>query len=242
MKKIISSLLSIVMLVGALSVSFNSLAASPVTFTNYSILERNTNYVKISYRINNPNKKSITKILHTIRKKGDSSTLKSYKNDVSYSRNVNVTRTIGSGKNIKYELQPGTEYEIKFGVEINGTRYYSSYYSFTTKAEENSVTFTNYTILEKQTNYVKISYRINNPNKKLITKLLYTIRKKGDSSTVKYYKKDVSYSRNVNVTKTIGSGKNINYELQPGTEYEIKFGVEINGTRYYSSYYSFRTN
>ena len=240
MKKTICLLLSLIMLICCFSECLVVNAADPVTFSNYSVLETGSDYVKVSCKINNPNKNKISGIRIIVRRKNDSTTAKSYLKNVEYTNGVNVTRTIGSGKNISYELQAGVEYEVKFGVVINGNNYLSSFYSFRTEAVNSGlVKFYDYDVVEKGSGYVKVNYKIGNPNKKTISAIRTIIREKGDNTTLKSYKYEVEYTGNVNVSKTIGSGKDINYELKRKTEYEIKFGVIIDGESYFSQFYSF---
>ncbi|MGN0521820.1 MAG: hypothetical protein ACI4IQ_04195, partial [Eubacterium sp.] len=95
-----------------------------------------TNSAQINFTCNNPSKVTIKTVGVQVRKKGVSNwTSKSEAMNPSYVNAASTPMwwTVGSGKELNMSLNAGTIYEYRAYVVYNGTNYYSSISTFTTK-------------------------------------------------------------------------------------------------------------
>jgi hypothetical protein len=164
----------------------------------------------------------------------------SYTNSTS----VKMWWTVGSGKEVNMSLSSNTTYEYRAYVVYNGTNYYSSTSTFTTKSSTTMPSVTVNAVSNLTKSSAQINFTANNPSKLTIKTVGVQVRKKGSSSwTTKTEAMNKNYTNSTSVKMwwTVGSGKEVNMKLSSNTTYEYRAYVVYNGTNYYSATKTFTT-
>ncbi len=161
---------------------------------------------------------------------------------------------IGAGKEINYALLPGTNYRYRYYVKVDGKRYYSSTYNFTTTGTSPEVvTFSEST----DSPYTNMQY-IDNSSATFVTRVNKPVGASVDSvrfyigqteSLENCYDHHISLrndspgiSDNTNyfhLVYNLGEGHDINYTFFPGREYEYYFTVYVDDVFYRSEIKTF---
>jgi surface antigen len=206
-----------------------------------------TNSAQINFTANNPSKVTIKTVGVQVRKKGASSwTTKTEAMNSSYTNSTSVKMwwTVGSGKEVNMSLSSNTTYEYRAYVVYNGTNYYSSTSTFTTKSSTTMPSVTVNAVSNLTKSSAQINFTANNPSKLTIKTVGVQVRKKGSSSwTTKTEAMNKNYTNSTSVKMwwTVGSGKEVNMKLSSNTTYEYRAYVVYNGTNYYSATKTFTT-
>jgi hypothetical protein len=242
MKKILSVILAIVMLISTfVVVPFTLQAATMPSCSGQKSSNVTTNSARVDFTIKNPSCLTIKTCGMQIRKKGSSSwTTKSETVTSSYQKksSIPVWYTIGNGKEFNYTLFAGTTYEYRGFCKYGSNTYYTSVSTFTTTKSTTMPSCTGQKSSGVSTNSARVDFTIKNPSCLTIKTCGMQIRKKGSSSwTTKSETVASSYqkSSSIPVWYTIGKGKEFDYTLSAGTTYEYRGFCKYNNNTYYTS-------
>jgi hypothetical protein len=248
MKKILSVILAIVMLISTFAViPFTLQAATMPSCSGQKSSNVTTNSARVDFTIKNPSCLTIKTCGMQIRKKGSSSwTTKSETVTSSYQKksSIPVWYTIGNGKEFNYTLSAGTTYEYRGFCKYGSNTYYTSVSTFTTTKSTTMPSCSGQKSSSVSTNSVRIDFTIKNPSCLTIKTCGMQIRKKGTSSwTTKSETVSSSYqkSSSIPVWYTVGKGKEFDYTLSAGTTYEYRGFCKYGSNTYYTSVSSFST-
>ena len=140
-----------------------------------------------------------------------------------------------------YTLTPNTAYKYRFYVTIGGQNYYSSYFTFTTPASSISVTFSNYSNHSIGTTNATLAKTIS-----VSGAAITSVSKVGidlyDSAGIRLAgKTETPTPKNGVINAWYDVNSELGYTLSPSTNYRFRFLATINGTTYYSEYFTFTT-
>lgn len=155
---------------------------------------------------------------------------------------LNPSKGVCEIKISEYINSSGTMNPSHFYIRVKGIGSSSSGSTTTPTVTNPSVTVN--AISDLTTNSVKINFTAKNPSKVTIKTVGVQVRKKGASEwKEKREPMNASYTNAASVPMwwTVGSGKELNMTLTPGTTYEYRAYVVYNSKNYYSSTNTFTT-
>ena len=259
MKKIIKKIFVLAMVIATIFTTVvPAQAASVASFTNMKASNITTNSARVDFNISNPSRKVITQAGLEIKE----STAKNWtvKTDIvpaayrTYS-SLPCWYLIGSGKEVNLALKAGTTYQYRaFGV-VGGVKYYSGTNTFTTggkapttakstAANVQAPTFNSLRASDVTSTGARIDFNVANPGKLSVSTVSLQVRKKGTTTwTTKADTVATSWRTKTSIPSwyIVGSGKEVNMNLQPSTTYEYRAYCVAAGKTYYSGTYTFTT-
>lgn len=135
MKKVFSTALALIMLVGMLFGTTAVSAATMPSCTGQRVSNVTTNSARVDFTIKNPSRLTVKTCGMQIRKKGTSKwTTKSETVASSYQKKNSIPGwyTVGKGKEFNYTLSAGTTYEYRAFCVYSNKTFYSGVATFTT--------------------------------------------------------------------------------------------------------------
>lgn len=156
---------------------------------------------------------------------------------------INIWYTVGTGKELSVALSEGTKYQYKFFADVNGSRYYSSMYSFVTDVTKNSISVSfannNKQSIDSKNAVLAKTMSVSGATISQVTSI--GIEVYNSSKTKLAGKTEKPYPVGNVINAWYDCNSELGLTLTPGTLYYYRFIATIGGTSYYSDYFSFTT-
>ena len=212
-------------------------AASAPAFTINSVTNLTTTDAKISARITNPARTTITRVGFQLGTSSGNLSTNKYDTVSMTSSYVDASYLMSK---YKVSLKANTTYYYKFYMITGGKTYYSAVKNFKTKANASvpSPVFTVNSASGVSQSNATISAKITNPAGTIISRVGFVLGTSTDNLSTNKYDNVSMNSSYVNASYLMSK---YGVSLKAGTTYYYKFYIITGGKTYYSGVNSFKT-